>query len=72
MSAHILIASGDCRTEARKLLDRLAADRRITGSLPDVDQQGDATVVVLDPEHEPLIPEFEKIGFSRRREEDSY
>ena len=72
MSAHILMATGDVRAAARGLLDRLVADRRLTGSLPDIDQQGDATVVVLDPEHEALIAEFERIGFTRRREEDSY
>ena len=71
MSAHILLAEGDVRSEARRLLQRLIDDRRITGNIPDVDRQGDSTVVVLDPEHEPLIAEFERIGFTRRRDEDS-
>ncbi|HEX6693467.1 MAG TPA: hypothetical protein VF035_02070 [Longimicrobiales bacterium] len=72
MSAHILMAQGDVRAEARQLLEKLVADRRLDGNLPAVDQQGDSTVVVLDPEHESLIGDFEGIGFTRRREEDSY
>ena len=72
MSAHILTAAGDLRTEAGRLLDRLAGEDRIGGKLPDVDRQGDSTVVVIDPELSGLIPEFEKIGFVSQRDEDSY
>jgi hypothetical protein len=71
MSAHILMAKGDVRTEARSLLERLVADNRVTGELPDIDRQGDSTVVVMDPHHEDIIPEFEKLGFLRRRDEDT-
>ena len=72
MSAHILTAAGDVRTEARRLLERLVAEERIGGKLPDVDCQGDSTVVVIDPDQSELIPEFEKIGFVSQRDEDSY
>ena len=70
MSAHILIARGDVRSEARQLLDRLHGAQRL-GTLPDVDLQGDSTVVVIDPDNADVIPEFESIGFTRRRDEDS-
>ena len=72
MSGHILTAVGDIRTEARRLLERLVAEERVVGKLPDVDRQGDSTVVVIDPELSDLIPEFEGIGFVTQREEDSY
>jgi hypothetical protein len=71
MSGHILMARGDVRLEANELLEGLVSERRVTGNLPDVDCQGDSTVVVLDPEHESIIADFERIGFTRRRDEDS-
>jgi hypothetical protein len=72
MSAHILTAAGDVRTEARRLLERLVEEKRVGGKLPDVDRQGDSTVVVIDPDLAGLIPEFEKIGFVTQRDEDSH
>ncbi len=71
MSGHILIAVGDKRAEARELLERLTAAKQMGDSIPDVDQQGDSTVVVMDQKHEFLIPEFEKIGFNRHVDEDT-
>ncbi len=71
MSAHVLTAAGDVRTEARRLLERLVADGKIDGTLPDVALQDDSTVVIIDPAHESIIPEFEGIGFGRAQDEDS-
>ena len=71
VSAHILTADGDVRDKAAELLDRLVADGRMTGDLPDIDQQDDSTVIVIDPEYADLVEEFERIGFTRTQDEDS-
>lgn len=71
MSAHVLMADGDRRVAARSLLSRLVAGGKVNGDLPDINYSNERTTAVLDPDHENLIADFESIGFTRRRDEDS-
>jgi hypothetical protein len=72
MSGHILIARGDMTVETRKLLNDLAAANKLHGAAPDVEIEGDRTIIVMDQHQEDVIPEFERIGFVRQGDEDSF
>jgi hypothetical protein len=72
MSGHILIAKGDITVRTRRLINELASAQRLTGNLPDIEYARDRTIVVMDPAHEDIIPDFERIGFERQRDEDSF
>lgn len=72
MSGHILIAKGDVSVQARKLVDDLAAADRLGGSAPDIEVEGDRTVVVIDQHQEAIIDDFCNIGFTVHRDEDSF